>query len=118
VLAVREREYVIAARVVGASNGRLIARHILPNLLATVTVVGTMILAQFILAEAGLSFLGLAVEPQTPTWGGLVNEGREYISNAWWIETFPGIAIVLTVSGIGLLGAWRRGVFAPRWGVL
>ncbi|MEA2531320.1 MAG: peptide/nickel transport system permease protein [Thermomicrobiales bacterium] len=118
VLAGREREYVMAARVIGASNGRLIARHILPNLLATITVVGTMMLAQFILAEAALSFLGLGVEPQTPTWGGLVNEGREYISTAWWIETFPGLAIVMTVSGIGLLGDWLRDVFDPRLRVL
>lgn len=118
VLAGREREYVIAARVIGASNQRLIVRHILPNLIATITVVGTMMLAQFILAEAALSFLGLGVEPQTPTWGGLVNEGREYISTAWWIETFPGLAIVLTVSGIGLLGDWLRDVFDPRLRVL
>jgi peptide/nickel transport system permease protein len=118
VLAGREREYVIAGRVIGASNRRLIFRHILPNLLATITVVGTMMLAQFILAEAALSFLGLGVEPQTPTWGGLVNDGRQYITNAWWIETFPGIAIVLTVSGIGLLGDWLRDVFDPRLRVL
>ena len=118
VLAVREREYVVAARVIGASGRRLIARHILPNLVATITVVSTMMLAQFILAEAALSFLGLGVEPQTPTWGGLVNEGRDYIVQAWWIETYPGLAIVLTVSGIGLLGDWLRDALDPRLRVL
>ncbi|MCO5221563.1 MAG: ABC transporter permease [Thermomicrobiales bacterium] len=114
VLTMKEREYVIAARVLGASNDRLIRRHVLPNLIPTIIVIGTMTLAQFILAEAALSFLGLGVPPQTPTWGGLVNEGRDYITQAWWIETFPGIAIVLTVSGIGLLGDWMRDVLDPR----
>jgi peptide/nickel transport system permease protein len=118
VLAVREREFVVAARVIGAPNSRLIVRHVLPNLLATITVISTMMLAQFILAEAALSFLGLGVEPQTPTWGGLVNEGRDYIVQAWWIETFPGLAIVLTVSGIGLLGDWLRDALDPRLRVL
>jgi peptide/nickel transport system permease protein len=118
VLALREKEYVLAARVLGAPSGRLIRRHILPNLIATITVISTMVLAQFILAEAALSFLGLGVEPQTPTWGGLVNEGRDYIVQAWWIETFPGLAIVLTVSGIGLLGDWLRDVLDPRLRVL
>jgi peptide/nickel transport system permease protein len=114
VLSLREKEYVVAARVLGASNARLIRKHVLPNLVATIIVVSTMTLAQYILAEAALSFLGLGVEPQTPTWGGLVNEGRDYIVQAWWIETFPGIAIVLTVSGIGLLGDWIRDVVDPR----
>jgi peptide/nickel transport system permease protein len=114
VLAIREREYIAAARVIGVPDRRLIARHILPNLIATTTVVATMLLAQFILAEAALSFLGLGVAPQTPTWGGIVNEGRNYITQAWWIETFPGLAIVLTVSGIGLLGDWLRDVLDPR----
>jgi peptide/nickel transport system permease protein len=118
VLAIREREYVVAARVIGVRDQRLIGRHILPNLIATITVVGTTMIAQFILAEAALSFLGLGVEPQTPTWGGLVNEGRDYIAQAWWIETFPGLAIVLTVSGIGLLGDWLRDVLDPRLRVL
>jgi peptide/nickel transport system permease protein len=118
VLAIREREYVAAARVIGVPDRRLITSHIFPNLMATVTVVGTMMLAQFILAEAALSFLGLGVEPQTPTWGEIVNEGRNYITQAWWIETFPGLAIVLTVSGIGLLGDWLRDVLDPRLRVL
>jgi peptide/nickel transport system permease protein len=114
VLSIREREYVTAARVLGVPDGRLIARHILPNVVPTLIVVATMTLAQFILAEAALSFLGLGVEPQTPTWGVIVNEGRDYISQAWWIQTFGGLAIVLTVSGIGLLGDWLRDLFDPR----
>ena len=118
VLSLREQEYVTAARVIGANDRRLIARHILPNVVATIVVIGTMLMAQFILAEATLSFLGLGVEPQTPSWGGLVNEGRDYITQAWWIETFPGIAILLTVSGIGLLGDWLRDVLDPRLRVL
>lgn len=114
VLSMKQREYVVAARVLGASSSRMITRHVLPNLIPTIIVIGTMTLAQFILAEAALSFLGLGVPPQTPTWGGLVNEGRDYITQAWWIETFPGIAIVLTVTGIGLLGDWMRDVLDPR----
>lgn len=114
VLSMKQREYVVAAKVLGASNERMIRRHVLPNLVPTIIVIGTMTLAQFILAEAALSFLGLGVPPQTATWGGLVNEGRDYITQAWWIETFPGIAIVLTVSGIGLLGDWMRDVLDPR----
>ena len=76
--------------------------------------IATIQLAQFILAESALSFLGLGVPPTVPSWGGMINEGRDYIWNAWWIETFPGLAIVLIVSSVGLVGDWLRDRADPR----
>jgi peptide/nickel transport system permease protein len=114
ILSLREREFVAAARVLGASDGRIMLRHILPNLVPTIIVVATVQVAQFILVEAALSFLGLGIRPPTPSWGNMINEGQEYIFRAWWIETFPGIAIVVAVSGVGLLGDWLRDTLDPR----
>ncbi len=114
ILTLREKEFVAAARVVGAGDGRIMARHILPNVVPTIIVIGTVQVAQFILAEAALSFLGLGIRPPTPSWGNIINEGQEYIFRAWWIETFPGIAIVVAVSGVGLLGDWLRDMLDPR----
>jgi len=90
------------------------ARHILPNLIPVICVVTTIQTAQFILAESTLSFLGMGILPPTPSWGSIMNEGRDYIWSAWWIETFPGIAIVITVSGIGFLGDWLRDYLDPH----
>ena len=114
VLSIKEREFMIAARMIGCSDFRMIVRHILPNLAPTLMIIASIQLAQFILAEASLSFLGLGILPPTPSWGGMVNEGREFIWKAWWIQTFPGIAIVLTVTGIGLMGDWLRDKLDPR----
>lgn len=114
VMAIKEREFMTAARMIGCSDARIIIRHILPNLVPTLMVIASIQLAQFILAEASLSFLGLGILPPTPSWGGMVNEGREFVWKAWWIQTFPGIAIVLTVSGIGLMGDWLRDRLDPR----
>lgn len=114
VLSLREREFVQAARVIGCTQVRIMRRHILPNLVPLITVVGTIQMAQFILAESALSFLGLGILPPTPSWGSIISEGRDYIYTAWWIETFPGLAIVVTVSGIGLLGDWLRDYLDPR----
>ncbi len=108
VLALRERQFVLAARALGARDIRILKSHIFPNALPVLMVISTINFGRFILAEAALSFVGLGVSPQTPSWGLIINEGRNYIWNAWWIITFPGLAIVLTVLGIGLLGDWLR----------
>lgn len=90
-------------------------RHLFPNIITTSIVVATLQLGWFIIAEAVLSFLGLGLQPPTPSWGGIMSEGRQYIDIAWWIETFPGIAMAATVSGIGLLGDWLRDILDPRF---
>ena len=114
VLAVREREFVQSARAIGASAPRILLRHILPNVLTPAVVVATLELARVIVLEAGLSFLGLGVQPPSPSWGRMLAEGRTYISSAWWIITFPGIALMLTVLSVNLLGDWLRDYFDPR----
>jgi peptide/nickel transport system permease protein len=114
VLAVREREFVQSARAIGASAPRIILRHILPNVLTPAVVVATLELARVIVLEAGLSFLGLGVQPPNPSWGRMLAEGRTYISSAWWIITFPGLALMLTVLSVNLLGDWLRDHFDPR----
>lgn len=113
-LSLRQREFVQAANAIGASHWRIAVRHVLPNLVSIVIVLATIQTAQFILAEATLSFLGLGILPPAPSWGGMINEGRGYIWSAWWIQAFPGLAIVLLVSGIGLFGDWLRDYFDPR----
>lgn len=113
VFTVRERQYVDAARVAGAGSGRILLRHILPNVLASVIVVGTLQVGFVILAEAALSFLGLGLNPSIPDWGTMVSDGRLYIYTAWWVITFPGIAIMLTVLSINMLGDWLRDVLDP-----
>lgn len=113
VLTLKSVQYVDAARVAGGHTGRIIGRHILPNLLSSVVVLGTLQMAFVLLNEAALTFLGLGVNPSTPTWGTMINEGRNYIYNAWWVITFPGIAILLTVLAINLIGDWLRDVIDP-----
>lgn len=113
-LSLREEEYIWAARAVGCGNGRIIWHHIFPNLLPSVIVIATLLVANMILFEAALSFLGLGVPPPTPTWGRMVSEGRDYLATAWWIPVFPGLAILITVLGINLLGDWVRDVLDPR----
>jgi peptide/nickel transport system permease protein len=104
VLSIREREFVTAARVVGATDLRIVLRHILPNVLPPVMVIATVNVSAMILAEASLSFLGIGVKPPTPAWGTMLNEGREVFRTAWWNAVFPGLAITLTVLGINLVG--------------
>ncbi len=113
-LAVREREYIDAARCIGARDSQILRRHILPNVLTPVVVIGTLQVAQMIIAEAALSFLGLGVQPGIPSWGSMLADGRNYITAAWWVATFPGLAIVITVLGINLLGDWLRDELDPR----
>lgn len=114
VLAIREKEYVDAARVVGASHTRILFRHILPNTLAPIIIISSFAVATTMLAEAALSFLGLGVKPAIPTWGSMLADGRDYLRDAWWLATFPGIAIMITVLGINLLGDWLRDYLDPR----
>ncbi len=114
VLVLRRSEFVEAARAIGSSNARLIRRHLLPNVSTSIIVVATQQLAAMILYEAALSFLGLGVRPPTPTWGGMVADGRSYLANAWWVSTLPGVAILLTVVAVNWLGDWLRDVLDPR----
>jgi peptide/nickel transport system permease protein len=114
VLAVREKEYVMAARALGVPSMRILFRHILPNTLAPVIVMSSFAVATTILAEAALSFLGLGVKPAIPTWGTMLADGRDYLRDAWWLTTFPGIAIMITVLGVNLFGDWLRDYMDPR----
>ena len=114
VLAIREMLYVESARVVGANGVRIIARHILPNAAASIIVIATLQIGNLILFEASLSFLGVGVPVSTPTWGRMVFDGIDYVSTAWWIAIFPGIAVMLTVLATNLVGDWLRDALDPR----
>jgi len=114
VLSLRERDFVLGARALGASNLRIVLRHILPNTIASLSVVTTFSLATIILIEASLSFLGLGVPPTIATWGSMLNESRAYMIPSWWTSIFPGLAIFLTVLGVNLLGDGVRDAFDPR----
>jgi peptide/nickel transport system permease protein len=114
VLSVKEQEYVLAARTLALSNSRIIWRYILPNVFAPVIVIATFSVAQTIIAEAGLSFLGLGVPPAIPSWGGMLSDGRTYLVVAWWLVTIPGLAISLTVIGVNLFGDWLRDYLDPK----
>lgn len=114
VLALREREFVQAARAIGVSNLKIVFGHIMPNTFSSVIVMATLQTAQAILAEAALSFLGLGTGRTYPSWGQMISLGRDYISIAWWLSTFPGLAILLTVLAINLVGDRIRDVLDPR----
>jgi peptide/nickel transport system permease protein len=113
-LSLRTRDFVNAARSLGASNSRIILHHILPNLIQVSLVIGTFAMASAIISEASLSFLGLGVPPEIPTWGTMLADGRIYISTAWWLALFPGLCIFVTVLGINLLGDALRDILDPR----
>ncbi len=114
VLSLRQREYVQAARALGAGDARILLRAVLPNVMASVTVIAAFTFAQMIIVESSLSFLGLGVQPPTPSWGGMLNDARGYLQVAWWPATFPGLALTLTVLGVNLLGDWLRDLLDPR----
>ena len=114
VLSLREREFVQAARALGMGDLRIIVRHVIPNTMAPVIVSATLGIGLTILTEASLSFLGLGVQPPTPSWGNMVADGRDALTEAWWIATFPGLAIVLTVVAFNLLGDGLRDALDPR----
>jgi peptide/nickel transport system permease protein len=113
-LSLRAREFILAAQTVGVSKTRILLLHILPNILPVAIVVASFAVAQVIIAEASLSFLGIGVPPPTPTWGNMLAEGRDYVTTAWWLPTFPGVALMITLLGINLLGDWLRDVLDPR----
>ena len=113
-LVIRDLDYIQAARSLGAGDARIVARHILPNCLAPVIVQGTFNFAEAVLAEAALSFLGVGLPPYIPSWGTIITDGRLFIQSAPWITLFPGLAIVLTVLGLNLLGDGLRDLTDPR----
>jgi peptide/nickel transport system permease protein len=114
VLSLREKEYVEAARAAGAGHSRLIFRHILPNTMSPLMVIATLGIAGAILTASGLSFIGLGAQPPSPEWGAMLASGREYLRHEWWIATFPGIFIALTVLGFNLFGDGLRDALDPR----
>ncbi len=114
VIALRQREFVIAARALGRSNAWIIVRHILPNIIGPVLVIASFTMAVAVIIETSLSFLGLGAQPPTPSWGSMLSEGRTVIYRAWWLATFPGIAIAVLVLGFNLLGDGLRDVLDPR----
>jgi peptide/nickel transport system permease protein len=113
-LSLRSRDFVTAAQSLGSSHGKIILRHIIPNLIQTSLVIGTFAMASSIIAEASLSFLGVGVPPDIPTWGTMLADARIYISTAWWLPLFPGLCIFITVLGINLLGDALRDILDPR----
>jgi len=114
VLAVKEMEYIHAAISMGASHIRVMIVHILPNIVSSIIVLATLQVAINILLEASLTFIGVGLSPDIPAWGSMLAEGRDYFSRAWWIGTFPGIAIMLPVLGFNLLGDWLRDRLDPN----
>jgi peptide/nickel transport system permease protein len=113
-LSVRSMDFVEAARAVGAGDGRILLRHVLPNMISPVVVLATAGVGIAILIAAGLSYLGLGAQPPTPEWGAMLSESRAYLRNAWWMATFPGLAITLVVVSLNLCGDWLRDLLDPR----
>lgn len=113
-LSVRERDYVLAARALGFSNTRIMLRYILPNVIPPVIALATLGVAGAILTAAGLSFIGLGAQPPTPEWGAMLTQGRQYLQRAWWFTLFPGLAIMVTVLAINLLGDALRDALDPK----
>lgn len=114
VLTIKERDFVRAARSIGVKNHKIITRHLLPNVISSFIVISTLSVATTIILEASLSFLGLGVQPPTVSWGSILSDGRDYLATSWWLATFPGLAITVTVLGIIFLGDWLRDVLDPR----
>jgi peptide/nickel transport system permease protein len=114
ILSLKERDFVTAARVIGMKDARIIFTQLLPNALGPVLVVATLGVGSTILTESALSFLGLGVQPPTASWGNMLTEGKEHLTDAWWLVTFPGLAIFVTVLGYNLLGQGLRDWMDPR----
>jgi ABC-type dipeptide/oligopeptide/nickel transport system permease subunit len=113
-MSLKQREFVQSARAVGATDWRILFQHVAPNVVASAVVVSSFQLAELIILEASLSFLGLGVQPPTPSWGSMLGDGREYMTTAWWLATLPGCCIILTVLGVNLLGDALRDFLDPR----
>ncbi|UOE53319.1 ABC transporter permease [Cytobacillus oceanisediminis] len=114
VLSIKEREFVKASKSIGTNSLTIMLQHILPNILSSFIVISTLSVATTIVLEASLSFLGLGIQPPDVSWGGMLTDGRNYLATNWWLATFPGIAITVTVLGIIFLGDWLRDVLDPR----
>jgi peptide/nickel transport system permease protein len=113
-LSVREKEFIEAARCIGVSDATIMRRHMLPNILAPIIVIASFSLATNVLAEASLSFLGLGVPLSIPSWGAMLADARDYLQDAWWLATFPGLALMVTVLAINVVGDWLRDYLDPR----
>ena len=113
-LSLRQREFIGAAVAMGAGDARIFRRHVFPNLAGTLLVLASVSLTRVILAEAALSFLGMGIQPPTPTWGGMISDGRAYLAVAWWVATMPGLVLTLAVIGFNLLGDYLRDRIDPR----
>ena len=113
-LSVKERDFILAARSYGAADSRIITRHLIPNLIAPIIVLGSQQLGVFIYAESSLSFLGLGVPLETPTWGSMIAQGRSYLDTSWWVSTLPGIVLTITVLGAFYFGDGLRDALDPR----
>jgi peptide/nickel transport system permease protein len=114
VLSVRQREFVQAAQALGVGRGRLLFRHVLPNVAPSVIILASLQFSQFVVAEAAISFLGFGVQPPTPAWGSMLSESRDFLYVAWWLAAFPGAALALTALGVNLVGDWLRDVLDPK----
>ncbi|WP_253701154.1 nickel transporter permease [Bacillus sp. FJAT-29814] len=114
VLAIREKEFILSCYATGVPRWEIIVKHIVPNLLTPMIVLASLQVSTFIIAEASVSFLGFGVQPPTPAWGNMLNEGKNFILSSWWLITFPGIAIVITTLGINLFGDWLRDELDPE----
>lgn len=113
-LSLREREFIAAAQASGAAGGRIVLRHLLPNVASAAIVLATFEIARAVVLESSLSFLGLGVPPSTPSWGGMLADGRQYLDTAWWVALFPGLAIMTAVMGVNLLGDGLRDALDPN----
>ena len=113
-LVLRETQFVEASRAIGATNLRIIAKHLVPNLITEIVILMNLEVGRIILIESSLSYLGLGVQPPLPTWGNMLNEGRLYLQTSWWVVTFPGLAIMASVLGINLLSEGLRSLYDPR----
>jgi peptide/nickel transport system permease protein len=113
-LSLREQEFVSGAKALGCGITRILLLHLVPNVMSSTIVVATLNLGRMIIIESSLSFLGLGVPPPTPTWGGMLAEGRTFLDTAWWIAFFPGVVLMLTVLGTNLMGDWLRDILDPR----
>jgi peptide/nickel transport system permease protein len=113
-LSMKEKEFIDSARTVGLPEWRIAVRHVLPNVLSPVIVIWTFAIAQIVIVESSLSFLGLGVQPPTPSWGSMLSDGRGYLETAWWLGTFPGVAIMLTVLAVNFVGDGLRDALDPR----
>jgi peptide/nickel transport system permease protein len=114
ILSLRTRDFVAACRSLGGSDLRIILRHLLPNVISSVIVIATLEVGRMMLLESALSFLGLGVRPPTPSWGSMLADGRVYLASAWWLATFPGLAISVTVLSINVVGDWLRDYLDPE----